>query len=125
MRPVELGYRGTELRRKLVAAVLRGDKIATASLREEYVPHTDEPLPELGESFLLVGYDDEALGVVKTTELRVVRAADVDLQFARDEGEGFETLEQWRSAHERAWSDREIADDTLIVCEWFTLIERY
>jgi len=122
---VELGYRGTELRRKLVAAVLRGDKIATASLREEYVPHTDEPLPELGESFLLVGYDDEALGVVKTTELRVVRAADVDLQFARDEGEGFETLEQWRSAHERAWSDREIADDTLIVCEWFTLIERY
>ncbi len=89
---MELGYRGTELRRKLVAAVLRGDKIATASLREEYVPHTDEPLPELGE---------------------------------RDEGEGFETLEQWRSAHERAWSDREIADDTLIVCEWFTLIERY
>ncbi len=72
---MELGYRGTELRRKLVAAVLRGDKIATASLREEYVPHTDEPLPELGESFLLVGYDDEALGVVKTTELRVVRAA--------------------------------------------------
>ena len=122
---MELGYRGTELRRKLVAAVLRGDKIATASLREEYVPHTDEPLPELGESFLLVGYDDEALGVVKTTELRVVRAADVDLQFARDEGEGFETLEQWRSAHERAWSDREIADDTLIVCEWFTLIELY
>jgi len=33
---MELGYRGTELRRKLVAAVLRGEKIATASLREEY-----------------------------------------------------------------------------------------
>ncbi len=120
-----LGHRGTELRRKLVAAVLRGDKIATASLREEYVPHTDEPLPELGESFLLLGYDDEALGVVKTTELQVVRAADVNLQFARDEGEGFETVAQWRSAHERAWSDREITDDTLIVCEWFTLIERF
>ncbi len=121
---MELGYRGTELRRKLVAAVLRGEKIATASLREEYVPHTDEPLPEPGESFLLLGYDDEPLGVVKTTRLQVVRAADVDLQFARDEGEGFETVAQWRSAHERAWSDREITDDTLIVCEWFTLIER-
>jgi uncharacterized protein YhfF len=122
---MELGYRGTELRRKLVAAVLRGDKIATASLREEYVPHTDDPLPELGESFLLLGYDDEALGVVKTTELQIVRAANVNLQFARDEGEGFETVAQWRSAHERAWSDHEITDDTLIVCEWFTLIERY
>ena len=125
MRPMELGYRGTELRRKLVEAVLRGEKIATASLREEYAPDTDEPLPEPGESFLLLGYDDEPLGVVKTTELRVVRAADVDQQFARDEGEGFETVEQWRAAHERAWSDREITNDTLIVCVWFTLIERF
>ena len=122
---MELGYRGTELRRKLVAAVLRGEKIATASLREEYEPHTSEQLPQPGESFLLLGYDDERLGVVKTIELQVVRAADVDLQFARDEGEGFETVAQWRSAHERFWSDREITDDTLIVCEWFTLIERY
>jgi uncharacterized protein YhfF len=122
---MELGDRGTELRRKLVAAVLRGEKIATASLRDEYMPHTKEPLPEPGESFLLLGYNDEQLGVVKTTELQVVRAADVDLKFARDEGEGFETVAQWRSAHERAWSDREITDDTLIVCEWFTLIERF
>jgi uncharacterized protein YhfF len=121
---MELGYRGTELRRKLVAAVLRGDKIATASLREEYVPHTNEQLPQPGESSLLLGYDDEQLGVVTTTEFQVVRAADVDLQFARDEGEGFETVEQWRSAHERFWSDHEITDDTLIVCERFTLVER-
>jgi len=122
---MELGYRGTELRRKLVAAVLRGEKIATASLREEYEPHTSEQLPQPGESFLLFGYDDEPLGIVRTTELEVVRAADVALQFARDEGEGFQTVEHWRSAHERFWSDREITDDTLIVCEWFTLIERY
>src|SRR2546427_6526190 len=99
---MELGHRGTELRRKLVAAVLRGDKIATASLRDQYAPDTNEPLPQPGQSFLLVGYDDERLGVVKTTELRVVRAADVDQQFARDEAEGFETVEQWRAAHERA-----------------------
>lgn len=122
---MELGHRGTELRRKLVAAVLRGEKIATASLREEYVPDTSEPLPQPGESFLLLGYDDEPLGMVKTTELRFVRAADVDLQFALDEGEGFETVGQWRSAHERFWSDRKITDDTLIVCERFTLIERF
>jgi uncharacterized protein YhfF len=121
---MELGYRGTELRRKLVAAVLRGDKIATASLREEYSPDTNEQLPQVGESFLLLGYDDEPLGIVRTTELRVVRAGDVDLQFARDEGEGFETVAQWRSAHQRFWSDHEITDDILVVCERFTLIER-
>jgi uncharacterized protein YhfF len=125
MRPMELGYRRTELRRKLVEAVLRREKIATASLREEYAPDTNEQLPQVGESFLLLGYDDEPLGIVRTTELRVVRAADVDLQFARDEGEGFETVGHWHSAHQRFWSDHEITDDILIVCERFTLIERF
>ncbi|HVC77289.1 MAG TPA: ASCH domain-containing protein [Candidatus Micrarchaeaceae archaeon] len=125
MKSLELGYRGTELRRQLVVAVLRGDKTATASLREDYDPETDEPLPRPGESFILVGYDDEPLGIVKTTEVRVVRAGDVELQFARDEGEGFETVEQWRSAHERFWAGRGVTDDTLVVCERFSVVKRY
>ena len=60
-----------------------------------------------------------------TTAVRVVRAGDVDLQFARDEGEGFETVADWRAAHERFWAGRAITDDTLVVCEWFRLVERY
>jgi hypothetical protein len=36
--PMQLGYPQTELRRKLVAAVLRGEKTATSSLRAEYEP---------------------------------------------------------------------------------------
>jgi uncharacterized protein YhfF len=87
MRRFELGLRGTELRRKLVAAVLRGEKTATSSLREEYEPATNEPMPTIGERWLLVGYDDEQLGVVETTEVNVVLADEVDLQFAYDEGE--------------------------------------
>jgi uncharacterized protein YhfF len=124
MLPFELGFSRTELRRKLVAAVLRSEKIATASLREEYQPYSDEPLPEPGERFALLGYDDDPLGIVETTDVRVVRAADVDLQFARDEGEGFETVGQWRSAHERFWTDHAITDDTLVVCMRFRLVER-
>ena len=125
VRKLELGHSGTELRRELVEAVLRGEKIATAALREDYEPHTDEPMPKPGESFILVGYDDQALGVTTTTAVRVVRAGDVDLQFARDEGEGFETVADWRAAHERFWAGRAISDDTLVVCEWFRLVERY
>jgi len=124
MRDFELGHPGTELRRELVAAVLAGGKTATASLREEYQPLTDEPLPYVGEHCRLVGYDDDALGIVETIEVRVVRAADVDLQFAVDEGEGFESVEDWRAAHERFWAGTEIelTDDTMIVCERFRLI---
>ena len=122
---MELGYRGTELRRKLIEAVLRGEKIATSSLREDYEPHTNEQMPRRGESFVLLGYEDEPIGVVKITEVRVVRAGDVDLQFARDEGEGFETVGQWRSAHEQFWAGQKITDETLVVCERFTLVQRY
>jgi uncharacterized protein YhfF len=124
VRRLELGYPGTELRRKLVDAVLRGDKTATSSLRDEYEPDTQEQLPVPGESLELAGFADEPLGIVVTTEVRVVRAGDVDLQFARAEGEGFETVAQWRAAHERFWADREITDDTLIVCERFRPVER-
>jgi uncharacterized protein YhfF len=70
MQTLELGYRGTELRRKLVAVVLRGEKIATASLREEYEPDTNVQLPQPGESFVLLRYDDEPLGVVKPPSAR-------------------------------------------------------
>jgi uncharacterized protein YhfF len=122
--PFELGYARTELRRKLVDAVLRGDKTATAGLRSDYAPHTDEPLPEVGERFALLDFDDRPVAVVETTEVRIVPAGEIDLEFARDEGEGFETVADWRRAHERFWSDHEIDDDTLIVAERFRLVER-
>ena len=122
--PYELGYARTDLRRQLVDAVLRGEKTATAGLRSDFAPHTDDPLPRAGERFALLDFDDRPVAVVETTEVRVVRAGDVDLDFARDEGEGFESVEDWRRAHERFWSEHEITDDTLIVAERFRLVER-
>jgi uncharacterized protein YhfF len=122
--PFELGYARTDLRRELVEAVLRGDKTATAGLATDHVPHTDEPVPMPGDCWLMLGYDDEPLAVVETTEVRLVPAGEIDLQFARDEGEGFETVAEWRAAHERFWSDQEITDETLIVAERFRLVQR-
>ena len=124
-RRMELGYRRTELRRQLVEAVLRGDKTGTASLRDQFAPHTEEAMPEVGDQLVLVGWDDEPLGVVETTEVDVVPAGQVDLKFARDEGEGFESVADWRAAHERFWCDRAITDETLVVCERFRLIARF
>ena len=121
--PMELGYARTDLRRRLVDAVLRGEKTATAGLRSDYGP--DDRLPEAGDRSLLLGWDDEPVGVVETAEVRVIRAGDVDLQFARDEGEGFDTVADWRAAHERFWAGQQITDDTLVVAERFRLVERY
>ena len=124
--PFELGFRGTDLRRRLVDAVLRGEKTATASLRIEYEPFTQDPLPRVKQCWRLLGIDDEFVAVVETTELRIVRAADVDLEFAHDEGEGFESVDHWRSAHERFWTSQHLIDalteDTEVVCERFRLV---
>ncbi len=123
--PFELGYARTELRRKLVEAVLRGDKIGTAGLAADFAPHTSNPLPKRGDRWRLLDFDDEPVGIVETTEVCVVPAGQVDVQFARDEGEGFESAADWRAAHERFWSDHVITDETLIVCERFRLMERF
>jgi SAM-dependent methyltransferase len=82
--PFELGYARTDMRRKLVDAVLRGDKAGTAGLATDFAPHTADPLPQPGDRWLLVGYEDEPIASVETTEVRVVRAGEIDLQFARD-----------------------------------------
>ena len=98
--------------------MLRGEKTATAGLPE---PGDEHGSP--GDRCLLLGFDDEPVGVVELTEVRVVPAGEVDLQFARDEGEGFESVDQWREAHERFF-ERPLPDDTPIVAIRFRVVER-
>ena len=43
--------------------------------------------------------DGRPVAVIETLEVELRRFADVGLQFAIDEGEGFETVEAWREAH--------------------------
>jgi uncharacterized protein YhfF len=120
--PFQLGYAGTELRRQLVDAVLRGEKTATAGLLTEYEAEHEEP-PAVGSRCALLGYDDEVVAVVEVTESRVVPAAEIDEQFARDEGEGFESVEDWRLAHERFFGCP-IGPETQIVAVRFRVVER-
>lgn len=109
---------GTDLRQQLVDAVLRGEKTATAGLAE-----LEEESGHAGDRCLLLGFDDEPVGIVELTEVRVVPAGEIDLQFARDEGEGFESVDQWREAHERFF-ERPIDDETPIEAIRFRLVER-
>jgi uncharacterized protein YhfF len=120
--PFELGHPRTELRRQLVDAVLRGEKTATAGLLEEYEAEGEEvDIPGVRHS--LLGYDNMPVAVVEVTEARVVPAAEIDLGFARDEGEGFESVEDWRLAHERFF-ERPIEPETQIVAVRFRVVER-
>ncbi|MFL5921473.1 MAG: ASCH domain-containing protein [Gaiellaceae bacterium] len=106
------------MRRRLVDAVIRGEKTATAGLLEG-----DEPDGRVGDRQLLVGFDDEPVGVVQLTEVRVVPAGEIDIDFARDEGEGFESVDEWRDAHERFFGQK-LDPETSIVAVRFRLMER-
>ncbi len=121
------------LRDSLVAAILSGVKTSTTGLLEEH-RRADDPLPTVGERALVIDSDGNGAAVIETTEVEIKRIADVDLAFAIDEGEGFESVADWRAAHVRFFTSPamvaalgdppvEIDDGTLVVCERFRLIE--
>ena len=119
--PFGLGYPRTELRRQLVDAVLAGEKTSTSGLAEEYAAE-GEAVPVAGDRFLLEGFDEEPRAVVEVTDAHVVPASEIDVQFARDEGEGFETVDDWRVAHEQFFG-RQILPATEIVAIRFRVVE--
>jgi len=100
-----------------VDAVLRGKKTSTAGLAEE-----EEPV-SAGDRLVLLDFDDEPVAIVEVTEARVIPAREIDVPFARDEGEGFESVEDWRKAHERFF-ERPLPDNTLIDAVRFRVVER-
>jgi uncharacterized protein YhfF len=120
------------LRDQLVAAVLSGAKTATTGLVLEY-ERENEPLPEAGQLLAVADSADRRIAAIELTQVRVIRLADVDLQHALDEGEGDESVAEWRAGHEKFWHSAEVRaelgdphftvnDDTLVLAQRFRLV---
>ena len=120
------------LRDRLVALVLDGTKTTTTGLLQDYELE-DEPLPAVGDRSAVIDSAGHRVAVVEVTDVRVVRLGDVDLRHARDEGEGDESVAEWRATHERFWHSLEyraalgdpnftVDDDTMAVLERFRLV---
>ncbi|MEV4279922.1 ASCH domain-containing protein [Actinoplanes xinjiangensis] len=121
------------LRDQLVAAVLSGAKTTTTALLVGYEVD-DEPLPEVGQRRVVVDSADQPVATIEVTDVRVLRLADVDLRHAVDEGEGDESVAQWRAGHETFWHSEEVRaelgdpdftvdDDTPVVTQRFRIVE--
>jgi uncharacterized protein YhfF len=115
-----------------VAAILSGAKTSTSGLVLLY-EREDEPLPRAGQQLAVVNSEDRRVAAIELTEVRVVRLADVDLQHALDEGEGDESVAQWRAGHETFWHSLEVraelgdpgftvTDDTFVLAQRFRLV---
>ena len=122
------------LRDKLVAAVLDGTKTATTGLLQDY-ELDGEPLPVVGARSAVVDSAGHPVAVIEVTEVRIARLGDVDLDHARDEGEGYDSVAAWRAGHEQYWhgtdyrswlgSPEFVVDDEMpALLKRFRLVER-
>ncbi|SDQ74693.1 ASCH domain-containing protein [Quadrisphaera sp. DSM 44207] len=119
--------RDAEQADELLALVLAGRKTATASALVEHAAE-DEPLPRTGDLSIVLDGAGEPRALVRTTDVRVVRFADVDAAHAAAEGEGPATPASWRADHAAFWADAVSAaglasvDDLDVVLERFELL---
>ena len=121
------------LRDVLVQAILDGTKTATASLLVEY-PNDYRPHEQVGSLEAVLDSHDNVVCVIRTTDMQVRRLASVSDEHAIAEGEGYADASEWRIGHERYWispefveyiGELDINDDTQVVCQRFTVDERY
>ncbi len=109
---------------QLLGLVLDGTKTATSSARTDYADE-GEPLPEPGMLSIVLDGAGRPRALVVTTEARVVPFDQVDADHARDEGEGDGSLEYWREAHERFFTEHAeggFTKDMPVVLERFRVL---
>ncbi|MCW6006038.1 ASCH domain-containing protein [Micromonospora sp. CPCC 205371] len=120
------------LRDRLVAAVLDGTKTTTTGLLQDY-KIDGEPLPAEGSQAALIDSAGRRIAVIELTTVLIRRLGDVDLDHARDEGEGYDSVAAWRAGHEDYWHGSDyrgwlgnpgftVDDDTPAVLERFRLV---
>lgn len=120
------------LRDQLVAAVLDGSKTSTTATLIEYEIE-QEDLPVAGLQEVVIDSAGKPVAVIEVTEVRQTRLAEVDLQHAIDEGEGFATVAQWREGHNDFWHSQamrdamgdphfSVDDDTVLVLQRFKVV---
>ncbi|MBK8303669.1 MAG: ASCH domain-containing protein [Chloracidobacterium sp.] len=116
-----------EMALELGKLVLSGKKFATASLAAVNEIKPNEA-PMMGGYSVVTNFRGFPLAVIRTTEIRHLPFAEVDAQFAADEGEGDQSLEYWRDVHTRYFTREaaelgiEFSKDSIVCCERFTLL---
>lgn len=118
-RTLEIGSPGA-MRQRLNQLILDGHKRATAGLLVDYVRENEE-LESPGDLLTLVDDDSRGVSTVVVTQVETVPFIEVPWSFAQAEGEGDESLEEWREGHRQFWTEagETIDDNTPVVLIWF------
>ncbi|MGJ8528511.1 ASCH domain-containing protein [Maritalea sp.] len=116
---------GQELRDALVELIVSGKKTATCGSFAIY-EEEGEPLPKVGERFIVPDWAGNPKCIIETISVEVKRFDEVDQDFARAEGEGDLSFAFWRDAHIEFFTrNGGYSPDMKLVCERFELIEAF
>lgn len=112
---------------ELSKLVKEGIKTATCSALCFYELE-DEPLPEAGEYSVILDSRDNAVCIIKTTEVYITSFDQVSARHAFKEGEGDRSLDHWREVHRRFFAEelksigRAFDEGLQVVCEEFEVV---
>ena len=111
----------------LADLVKRGIKTATCSAYDFYELEEEE-LPKAGDYSVILDSEENAVCILKTTKVYVTPFNEVTAEHAFREGEGDRSLEYWREAHEKFFTEefreigREFDLSMKVVCEEFEVV---
>ena len=125
-RTIEFGTPGVS-RDTILNFLFDGNKRATAGLLEYDYIAEGEPIEHIGEILVVLGNENEPLGKIQATRVEIVRFDEVSDEFALAEAEGDLSGDDFRNSHRAFWEGcgYEIKPETMVVCMYFDLIEKY
>ena len=131
--PIETPYQvwffgnSSEMAQELTKLVISGKKIATASLLA--VNQLKPEIAPIDDGYSVVtDFEGNPKCIIQTTEIRYLSFAEVDAEFAFDEGEGDKSLRFWCRVHhdfftkDAAENSVEFNEKSIVACERFKLL---
>lgn len=118
---------GTEMADELAALTLYGLKTATSSAFPMYI-YENADLPKVGEYSVVLDTEENAVCIIRTTEVKIIPYHHVESLHAFKEGEGDRSLNHWRMEHQRFFTEelervgQVFTEDMLVVCEEFEVV---
>lgn len=111
----------------LAELVLKGKKCATASALSTF-EYESIPIPEVGDLNIITNWQGIAQCIIESTNIEITSFDMVSEEFAQIEGEGDSSLEYWRKAHKKYFTEelskmgKEFSENMFVVCEQFKIV---
>lgn len=111
----------------LANLVLKGVKTATSSAYDSYIVE-NSPIPKKGDYSVILDKEDNAVCIIKTSEVYIIPFYQVTEEHAFKEGEFDRSLLTWKKCHQKFFTtelksiNKQFSEDMIVVCEEFKVV---